>query len=346
VVVDDGSLDPDAMADVVGRRGGRLVRRAHSGGPAAARNTGLAEVETDLVAFLDSDCTATEDWLRLLLGHFDDPVVAAVAPRVHPRRVRPAGALQRYLEGRSPIDLGPDEGPVVPGGHVSFVPTAALVVRRSALRAGFDEQLRFGEDVDLVWRLHEAGWRVRYDPTVTVLHDEPQGLRRVLSRRFRYGTSAAPLARRHPGRLTPAILHRWPTVLVVVASGGRPRSAAILALPYCAMLTRRAHRLGLSPAEGPRWFAESLVYTALSLARYLATFGTPVTLAAAWRWRRPSLLGLIALPAFVEWRERETELDPVRFTALALVDDAAYGAGVAWGCLRHRTLQPLLPRLR
>ena len=46
---------------------------------------------------------------------------------------------------------------------VSYVPTAALLVRRAALDsvtpgggAVFDPALRYGEDVDLVWRLHDA----------------------------------------------------------------------------------------------------------------------------------------------------------------------------------------------
>ena len=48
------------------------------------------------------------------------------------------------------------------------MPTAALVVRRAVLEDGLDTALRYGEDVDLVWRLHDAGWRVRYDPAVVV----------------------------------------------------------------------------------------------------------------------------------------------------------------------------------
>ena len=38
-------------------------------------------------------------------------------------------------------------------------------------------------------------------------------------------------------------------------------------------------------------------------------------------------------------------LDPARFAALALADDAAYGAGVWWGCLRDRSFRALLPSL-
>src|SRR3546814_9526624 len=40
-----------------------------------------------------------------------------------------------------------------------------------ALGSGFAEDLRVGEDVDLVWRLVAAENRVRYEPAVTAGHD-------------------------------------------------------------------------------------------------------------------------------------------------------------------------------
>ena len=47
-----------------------------------------------------------------------------------------------------------------------------MVARREALGSGFDEGLPLGEDVDLVWRLHDAGWQVRYEPGIRVAHDD------------------------------------------------------------------------------------------------------------------------------------------------------------------------------
>ncbi len=198
VVVDDGSRDPAAIAAVAARHGAGLVRRERSGGPAAARNAAAAG--TELVAFLDSDCVAPPGWIEALAGHFADPRVAAVAPRVAAR----------------PLDMGPHPAAVRPDGRVRYVPSAALVVRRAALPR-FDEALRYGEDVDLVWRLHDAGWRVRYDPRVVVAHPAV-GLRR----RFAYGTSAAPLAARHPGRLAPLVLRPWPALAVALLLARRP----------------------------------------------------------------------------------------------------------------------------
>ncbi len=93
-------------------------------GPAAARNAGLGQVTTPLVAFVDSDCVPDPDWLEPLLGHFDDPMVAAVAPRIVPFPVVPATALSRYEAARSSLDRGGSGGLVRPLSRIPYVPSA------------------------------------------------------------------------------------------------------------------------------------------------------------------------------------------------------------------------------
>ena len=84
VVVDDCSRDAASIAHIATAHGARLLRRDAGGGPAAARNTALAAVDTDVVVFLDSDCEPPTGWIDRLIGHLDDPLVAAVAPRIVP----------------------------------------------------------------------------------------------------------------------------------------------------------------------------------------------------------------------------------------------------------------------
>ena len=208
VVVDDGSAVPvqredfaDAPCDV------EVLRHPVSRGPAAARNTGLAACDTDFVAFLDSDVVPRRGWLEALLGHFCDPAVALVAPRIV-GLTQIDNPVARYETVRSSLDLGHREAPVVPYGTVSYVPSAAIICRRAVLQelGGFDESMHSGEDVDLCWRLVESGARLRYEPIALVGHEHRTQLRDWLARKAFYGASAAPLSVRHPDKTAPMVI--------------------------------------------------------------------------------------------------------------------------------------------
>jgi mycofactocin system glycosyltransferase len=358
VVVDDGSADPAAVADVAAAHGAALVRRPVNGGPGAARNTGLLSVATDLVAFLDSDCVPGPGWIERLAAHLADPAVAAAAPRMVAVPAGPGWAA-RYTTAACCLDLGGAEARVAPGTRVAYVPTAALVVRRAALVPGagsggvFDPALRWGEDVDLVWRLHEAGWRIRYDPAVQVSHHEPDGWAALLVRRFRYGTSAAPLASRHPGRVPPLVLHPWPALTVAALLAGRPAEAGLGFTGSVLAMRRTVRRAGL-PARGvvPAML-DGTRQTWLGVGRYACQYGMPVLAAAlvapggssrGRRWaRRAAVASLVLGPPLTAWSARRRSLDPVRYALGHLADDVAYGMGVWAGALRARSLAPVRP---
>lgn len=349
VVVDDGSDDPTAVAAVCERHGARLVRRSTSGGPAAARNEALAIIDSDLVAMVDSDCSATEGWLSALVPMFADPEVGAVAPRVRPRsRVGTGSVLARFAKVRSPLDMGEERGEVGTGRRVRYAPTAALVARRAALGGGFDADLHVGEDVDLVWRMCDTGWRVRFEPSVTVFHDEPTTWRAWMGRRFRYGTSAGPLARRHPGRLAPVELRAWPSAVVAAGLCRRRAMSGALLLASAASTFEAVHDQGIPFRVALRWSASAAAWTLVGLGRALTTLAAPALVVVTWRSRRsvlPAALLLLA-PPLVEWWRRRPAIDPVRWSLLAIADDVSYGAGVWAGCARARCAGPLLPAFR
>jgi mycofactocin system glycosyltransferase len=345
VVVDDASEHPEWTARVATRAGARVVRRAVNGGPAAARNTGLAHCTTPYVAFVDSDCRPEPGWLEALLPQFRDPAVAVVAPRVVPDR-EARGWIASYERARSSLDLGPREGPVVPCSRIAYVPSATLAARRDVLGGGFADSLRTGEDVDLVWRVHRAGWAVRYVPAAVVRHAHRPRLRDWARRRYAYGTAAAPLALRHPGQVPPVVVSRWTLAAWLLALCGRPALATTVTGVAAGLLARRL--------PGRRRASESarLVVTGTALAgeqlgRALTRTWWPLALPAAAVSRRARVaLGAAALlPPVVDWVRRRPGMDPLRFAAAYLIDDVAYGAGVWRGCLASRTAAPLLPRL-
>jgi mycofactocin system glycosyltransferase len=248
IVVDDGSRDPAAVAAVATAAGAQVVRRAVNGGPAAARNSGLAAVDTPLVAFLDSDCVPAPGWLDPLLPHFADPAVAAAAPRIVPyspegAAAGAAGWLARYEGVSSTLDMGQVPSIVRPGSKVPYVPGAALVVRVAAAGAkdagGFAEHLPVGEDVDFVWRLAGRDWHVRYEPAAAVAHQHRVRLASWFSRRMEYGTSAAPLELRHPGTLPAVAMSGWSATAWAAAALGHPLAGAGLIAAATGLLARR-----------------------------------------------------------------------------------------------------------
>ena len=369
LVVDDGSRDPAAVAAVARTYGAEVLHRKHSGGPGVARNTGLASVTTAFAAVVDSDVLVPPGWLEELLGHFADPRLAAVAPRIV--GVPGSSTLARYAAARSPLDLGRSAALVRPGSPVAYLPTAVAVLRMAALPSPvFDPQLRYGEDVDLFWRLHDQGWLVRYDPAVVAEHSEPTTWNAWYRRRFAYGTSAAPLSVRHPQRLTPLVLRPWPTVAAVLLLARRPVLAAAVAAVPTVKLARTLGGSGVPRGQAAlaagRLVATGVGGTALGAGATLAVVGGPVGwlvagwLATGWMstgrpaagWlsagrpavgRSRQFAGLLAAPPLLDWWQRRPALDPLRWTALRLFDDAAYGAGLWWGCWRHRTLRPVRP---
>jgi mycofactocin glycosyltransferase len=350
VVVDDASADPAATKEVAAQHGAHFVGLPINVGPSGARNAGLAAAHTTLVAFVDSDCTASPEWLDALLGHFDDPLVGAVAPRVVPAPVARASPVSRYEAVRSSLDRGTGGGLVRPRGRVAYVPSAALVVRRAVCEDGalFDPSLRGGEDVDLVWRLVEAGWDVRYEPAVTMAHQGPVTVSGLLTKRWFYGTTAAPLARRHPGTLAPFEASGWSVAVWLAAAARRPLLATgLLVAPVAILAHRLRGRVGRPAAVAARIAAGGTARTALPALGGLARTWSPLlVLGLLVRRTRRSCACALLLPALSDWVGSPGESDALTYGALHVADDVAYGAGVWTGCVRERTLAPLVPRVR
>jgi mycofactocin system glycosyltransferase len=308
ITVDDGSVPPLT---------GAAIRLDVNRGPAAARNAARPMIETEFVAFVDADVRVdAHRWIDDLLPHFADPAVGLVAPRV-------------LGEDGSSLDMGAAPARVRAGTRVSYVPTAAVLVRVAALDevGWFDERLRFGEDVDLVWRLDESGWRCRYDPGVSVWHEPRHSLAGALRQQIEYGSSAAPLAVRHPGALAPFRSNGWTAGALALSVGGSPATGVLLALGSAAALPKKLPSIPTSAA-----FELALRGHAAAAEQFAAAIRRawwPILTVAALRSRRARWLAIAAVAA-------------APTTALR---DVAYGLGVWKGVLRHRTLDPLLPQL-
>lgn len=308
ITVDDGSMPPI---------GGATIRLEPNRGPGAARNAGRTCATTPLIAFIDADVTFVDpQWLDRLLAHFTDPRVGLVAPRV-------------VGDPTASLDLGKEPARIRAGSRVSYVPAAAIVVRSDAFDdiGGFDEALRFGEDVDFVWRLDQAGWRCRYEPGARVHHDPRSSVVARIRQQVGYGSSAAPLAQRHPRLLAPVHVNRWMAAAWSILGLGHPVIAVALAVANALGTSRRLPDVPRGLVA--RLTATSYLQGARQVARAVRRAWWPIAVAASLVSKRAQWITIAAIVA-----------DP-----RAAPTDVAYGWGMWREMMRRRTLRPIVPAI-
>ena len=188
VVVDQGS-QPAAPEGV------EYVRMSERG-VSRGRNRGARAAAHELLAFTDDDCVPAPDWIGALERGYEDGV-DGVTGRVLPLPGDGVAVSSRTSTARRTFG-GPGETPwdIGTGGNLSL--------RRSAFEAvgGFDEALgpgtpaRAAEDVDLLYRLANAGVMLLYEPGAVVYH-ELKSRRARVGGRYGYGYGLGTFLARH-----------------------------------------------------------------------------------------------------------------------------------------------------
>ncbi|MBW3562476.1 MAG: glycosyltransferase [Actinobacteria bacterium] len=198
LVIDDGSTD-DTAAIARRHERARLVSIEH-GGLSVARNEGIRQATGEIVAYLDADAYPTPEWPYYLALAFDRPDVGgAGGPNVPP----PDDGLGSKQVARAPggpvhVLTADDRAEHVPGCNMAFWREQVL-----AEIGGFDPAYEAaGDDVDLCWRVLDAGWEIGFHPAALVWHHRRTGLRAYLRQQRGYGRAEALVEARHPERFT------------------------------------------------------------------------------------------------------------------------------------------------
>ncbi len=204
VIVDDASTDEtiallEQMAEEA-IRGGlnlRVIRHERQQGVGVSRNTGAEAARYELLAYIDSDCVASPNWLKDLVPAFQDLRIAAVGGmiRAYERRT----LLGRYEDVRSSLFMGVRSQQVRLEGPLTYLPTANMLMRRASWQqlGGF-VPMTHGEDVNFCRRLLASGASILYLPHGVVYHDYRTTMCAFLRVRADYAASEASLLQRHP----------------------------------------------------------------------------------------------------------------------------------------------------
>ncbi len=205
VVVDNGSTD--GTVEIVRELFPEAtVIEQENLGLAAGWNAGMAAASGRYFLILNADAWLTEGSLERLVAFAEREPRAAV---VGPRLLNPDGTLQRSVRGFPTLwrlateylflrKLAPRSdllNAFYGGGFdyrrpkdADFLMGAVLLVRREAVEevGGFDPSFfMFSEEVDLCYRMREAGWKVAFTPDAEFLHLGGASTRPVWDRMFR-----------------------------------------------------------------------------------------------------------------------------------------------------------------
>jgi len=147
-------------------------------GLAKARNRGWKQAKGDYVAYIDDDAVATPNWVVNILGFIKlhPDVVAFGGPYTSSNALSLPSWIPKEL---TVMEIKANVARPIVLPH-EWLTGTNMIFRRSVLKelGGFDEGLgvtptrrSYGEETDLLIRLHNAGYAIWYDPKIKVLHE-------------------------------------------------------------------------------------------------------------------------------------------------------------------------------
>jgi len=170
-VLHDDPADPDVT--VVSNGGGvsllpegvsaTVVESAENIGVPAGRDLGIRSTSAPLIGFLDDDAVLRSGAGAIVEAFDSSPELGVVSLRLVDEVGRSATRHVPRPGGRRADESGP----------VAVFLGGASVVRRAAYEqvGGYFTDLQYGhEEVELSWRLIDAGWQIRYLADVEVFH--------------------------------------------------------------------------------------------------------------------------------------------------------------------------------
>ncbi|PWJ56528.1 hypothetical protein CLV98_11122 [Dyadobacter jejuensis] len=162
------------------------IQIAENLGYAGGYNYALSRIDSKYFVLLNSDIEVTKNWIDPVVRFMDsDEKIAACQPKIRaydlPSHFEYAGAAGGYMDylgypfcrGRIFDTREEDLGQYDDEVDVFWATGACLFVRAEAFKAakGFDERFfAHMEEIDLCWRLLNAGYRVTYSGRSTVYH--------------------------------------------------------------------------------------------------------------------------------------------------------------------------------
>lgn len=183
--------------------------------PAKARNLGVSNSKGSILVFIDSDCVADKNWLRIIVQTLLEDDMRIVGSAV-------TSSMNNYWTLSDNISSFHDYMTWTSAGERDQLPSIGLAIRRkNFIDVGmFNEKYPFpaGEDSELTTKLKLSGYKLIFQPQAILLHNpQRSSLFQVLRHAYLYGSNSIKVNPEYQHVLKiPFILRNW--VLMIILS--------------------------------------------------------------------------------------------------------------------------------
>lgn len=217
ILVNDGSTD--ATEEIAAKFPTVVYHHQENRGLSVARNVGAHLASGEIVAYTDDDCVIDEHWLHYLVRAMLDQQVEGIGgPNITPE-------FDSWVAKCVASSPGNPSHVMLDDRHAEHIPGCNMAFRRSTLlgMGGFDPQYRVaGDDVDVCWRLLDAGLDIGYAPGAMVWHHRRATVDAYARQQKGYGRSEAMVRFKHPQRFGSCGRSHWRGIIYGDGAVGLP----------------------------------------------------------------------------------------------------------------------------
>ena len=212
----------------------------------AAYNYVMKVAQFPVLGFVDSDAKVEANWLRLLVPHLSEPMVAGVSGTIETWNADNPWAKNIGYELKNRYARI--------GKYTERIATMNLLLKRAVIEeaGGWDEDLASQYDTDLGFQISAKGYKIAYEPKAVCYHFNRPTLKAFYRQQRQYGKNTLRLYFKH-GHL---------------AKGDEITDVGMNIQPILFLVLFASFLIGIIPLLRPLWYVSAAI-----LAFMLIYFG-------------------------------------------------------------------------
>jgi GT2 family glycosyltransferase len=182
-----------------------LPQRAY---PGTARTHGIRQSHGQVIAFIDTDCKASGDWVERIITEQKNGKNVVGGPVANGTPKSLVGTAEYILEFSELV-------PSMPEGKVRFIPTCNISFKRSVFdQIGKIEDTIKGSDALFCRKITLLGEPIYFQRSITVWHSNRTSLKKYLQNQYDIGVGAAQVRKKESQ--VGAVLVKYPILIPLI----------------------------------------------------------------------------------------------------------------------------------